>query len=467
MRDAIRRDADEAEALNDEVARHVAESEKEKEEQPQVVVKRTETRVKPERTAPVPNGSMMALILSGLLLLSWGGHWKTVSSSNGFCDTGSFTNNVIQAREQPIAEAQHCVALSTQHRSDHPDALALNCDISALPLVPFLPRPTKCTPCPHNAKCEGGEVVACAPEYILTPSLLAPISPLLDGLPGLPSRVFTPECRPDTARMRQVGQMAREIERHLARGRGLAVCAGTDKECTKGAGLCYGTSEQSLHDYFASRRNPKMSSDAFDDVFVAALKDLVDHGDVVESIDPNGESWYASQRAELSLQCRAKVSARDFMHEFRKQIVGLLVVLASIGAFSHHMSEREKEKKRARELVETALHRLQDQEYQHYTDPVTTPQPYLPPAQLRDVILPRSEGDDAKRQRLWARVERAVERNANVATREREVRGDVWKTWEWTGVGGRPRVSMAPAESAKASPKAVAPSPQRPGHVAF
>lgn len=457
------RDADEAEALNDEVARQVALAEKdqEAEEQPRVVVKRSKARQKVARTAPVPNGSMMAMLLSGLLLLSWGGHWKSISASNGFCDTGSTTNGIIQAREQPIAEAQHCVAMSTQHRSDHPDALALNCDISALPLVPFLPRPTSCTPCPHNAKCENGEVVACAPEYILTPSLLAPLSPLVDGLPGLPSRVFPPACRPDTARMRQIGQMAREIERHLARERGEAVCAGTDKECTRGAGLCFGVSEAGLHEYFASRRNPKMSSDAFDDVFVAALRDLVEHGDVVESIDQQGLSWYASQRAELSLQCRAKVSARDFMHEFRKQIVGVLVVLASIGAFSHHMSEREKEKKRARELVDTVLHRLQDQEYQHYTDPVLTPQPYLPPAQLRDVILPRSEGDDAKRQRLWDRVEREVERNANVATREREVRGDVWKTWEWTGVGGRPRISLAPEA------QAISPSPQRAGHIAF
>lgn len=443
--------------MNDEVARRVSEME----EQPSVVVKQQRmVRRQPKNTA-VPNGSMMALILSGLLLLSWGGHWKSMSSANGFCDPGSTTNDVIQAREQPIAEAQHCVAMSTRHRVDHPGAQALDCDIRALPIVPFMPRPTSCTPCPHNAQCTNGKVVQCAPEYILTPSLLAPISPLLDGLPGLPSRVFPPECRPDTARMRQVGQMAREIERHLARGRGSIVCAGSDKNCDKGAGICYGTSEKNLHDYFVDKRNPKMSEDAFDDIFVAALRDLVDHGDVIESIDPNGESWFTSQRTELTLKCRAKVGAKDFMDQFKKQIISLLVVLASIGAFTQHMAEREKEKKRARQLVKTVLDRLQDQEYQHYTDPVVTAQPYLPPAQLRDVILPRSEGDEAKRQRLWARVEKEIEKNANVATREREVRGDVWKTWEWTGVGQR-RIPAAPQDVAP-----VSPSPQRPGHVAF
>jgi hypothetical protein len=30
-----------------------------------------------------------------------------------------------------------------------------------------------------------------------------------------------------------------------------------------------------------------------------------------------------------------------------------------------------------------------------------------------------------------------VEKNANVAVREQEVRGEVWRTWEWAGVGAR------------------------------
>lgn len=28
-----------------------------------------------------------------------------------------------------------------------------------------------------------------------------------------------------------------------------------------------------------------------------------------------------------------------------------------------------------------------------------------------------------------------IEKNANVQTREREVAGEIWRTWEWTGVG--------------------------------
>jgi hypothetical protein len=39
----------------------------------------------------------------------------------------------------------------------------------------------------------------------------------------------------------------------------------------------------------------------------------------------------------------------------------------------------------------------------------------------------------ASRSRTWKRVEQLVEKNANVAMREREVGGEMWRTWEWTG----------------------------------
>ena len=77
----------------------------------------------------------------------------------------------------------------------------------------------------------------------------------------------------------------------------------------------------------------------------------------------------------------------------------------------------------------------------HYSDPVTTSNPFIPPAQLRDVVMPPS-GSAASRTRLWQRVQDLVEANANVAVREREVRGEMWKTWEWQGVGER-RVTWA------------------------
>lgn len=76
------------------------------------------------------------------------------------------------------------------------------------------------------------------------------------------------------------------------------------------------------------------------------------------------------------------------------------------------------------------------QERLHYSDPATTPSPFIPPAQLRDLVIPPT-GSSTYRTRLWNKVNDLIEANANVAIREREVRGELWKTWEWQGVGER------------------------------
>lgn len=93
------------------------------------------------------------------------------------------------------------------------------------------------------------------------------------------------------------------------------------------------------------------------------------------------------------------------------------------------------EKYRADQLAQVVLKRLQDQQYLYSRDPDATPSAYLPPAQLRDLVLP-PKGSVASRKRTWERVERMIEKNANVASREREVGGEVWSTWEWTGPAG-------------------------------
>lgn len=68
----------------------------------------------------------------------------------------------------------------------------------------------------------------------------------------------------------------------------------------------------------------------------------------------------------------------------------------------------------------------------HYLDPVQAPDPFLPPAHLRDLVL-ANEHSVAARQRLWSKVGAIVEGNANIATSETEVRGEVHQVWEWKG----------------------------------
>ena len=65
------------------------------------------------------------------------------------------------------------------------------------------------------------------------------------------------------------------------------------------------------------------------------------------------------------------------------------------------------------------------------------PRPYLSSLQLRDLVL-QDVHDVSKRRRLWSRVERVVEGNANVRTNLQEVEGgDEPRVWEWVGSSGK------------------------------
>lgn len=83
------------------------------------------------------------------------------------------------------------------------------------------------------------------------------------------------------------------------------------------------------------------------------------------------------------------------------------------------------------ELVATTLDRLATQAALHARGGAR--EPYIPIGQLRDDVL-RSELHGKRREKLWHRVRRVVEGNANVRAAVREGRsGDIARCWEWIG----------------------------------
>lgn len=108
------------------------------------------------------------------------------------------------------------------------------------------------------------------------------------------------------------------------------------------------------------------------------------------------------------------------------------MIAARFGLYRRRQNSLER--KRVAELVDTALEQLRRQETAHYTDPITNRQPYLSPLHLRDLIL-RDEHSVAARKRLWDKVERVVENNANVRVNNEEMQGDEVRVWRWIGGG--------------------------------
>lgn len=111
-------------------------------------------------------------------------------------------------------------------------------------------------------------------------------------------------------------------------------------------------------------------------------------------------------------------------------LVGLVIYL------KRRRSKMIKENMRISSLVSKVLEHLANQEIQHYNDPVTYPQLYIPSAHLRDMLLPDIH-DPVRRTMLWSRVARIIENNSNIRCQVREIKGEPHRIWEWVGTAGK------------------------------
>lgn len=153
--------------------------------------------------------------------------------------------------------------------------------------------------------------------------------------------------------------------------------------------------------------------------------------------DREGKSYLAHKKAELTFKCALTVKFRETWEEWRATVFTIVGLVLSIWAIRARKAHRLVENKRVAELVQIVLDNLRQQEMEHYTDPVRTPQPYLSSLQLRDHIL-QDEHSISHRRRIWDQVERVVEGNANVRVNLEEVgSGDELRVWRWVGSTGR------------------------------
>jgi hypothetical protein len=98
-------------------------------------------------------------------------------------------------------------------------------------------------------------------------------------------------------------------------------------------------------------------------------------------------------------------------------------------AFTHNRAMEA----RAKQLASDVFDRLANNAALSAQEPGAYPEKGLGMAQLRDDVL-RNEFSSARRQKLWQRVQKKVEYNANVRAAVRTTAsGDVGRMWEWIG----------------------------------
>jgi len=194
----------------------------------------------------------------------------------------------------------------------------------------------------------------------------------------------------------------------------------------------WGVDVDTLKDAMKRKTSPHLL-ETFDDTFNEAIQQLVQWGGVILGEDASGKRYLAHKTSDLTWDCVVTVKARQVWHEYQHMV--FLSIAFAIGYLLNKSRRARKkiEDKRVTELVQIALESLRNQELRHHTDPISAPQAFISSLQLRDLIL-QEEHSVSNRNRLWDRVERVVEGNANVRTNMEEVHGgDEMRVWRWVG----------------------------------
>jgi hypothetical protein len=120
------------------------------------------------------------------------------------------------------------------------------------------------------------------------------------------------------------------------------------------------------------------------------------------------------------------------MHDLTRS--GLALIAAILGAFwsRSKIASKRRESRRIAELAGVALDLVRNQEIAHHTDPVRSPHAFVSSMHLRDMVL-QDEHNIRERVRLWSKVARIVEGNANIRANVEEVAGDETRVWRWVG----------------------------------
>jgi len=232
--------------------------------------------------------------------------------------------------------------------------------------------------------------------------------------------------------LRKIGGLVKGIESWLAQERGRKMCSGVKivPGVDGGEAKALGLEVEALR-ISAQQKTVRKAEDA-DELFDKALVELEKYGAIIKSEDKDGAEYVAAVRADFNLMCRLRVEARNTWAAYRNHVFGLLLSILSLYEIRRRRINNAIEDTKVKELVEEALDTLEDREFAYHADPVSTAEPYVVPVHLRDLIL-RDEHSPSRRQRVWEKVMKVVEDNANVRTNMEEVRGEDTKVWRWIG----------------------------------
>ncbi|KAK9321798.1 Man1-Src1p-C-terminal domain-containing protein [Lipomyces orientalis] len=275
-----------------------------------------------------------------------------------------------------------------------------------------------CTPCPSHAVCYSNFHAKCVPDYVYEPSVWS-----LGGM--LP---FAPKCVPDTEKLQRAKVLLEETLQLLRKRYADVQCGsgGTGKNDPTVA-------VADLRAKLYSMKSPSLSDDAFAELWELAFKDLVEQEEVYRVDVDAGERLGSTSPSEFPFTCMVKTELGAVLSANKGKLVGTLVLALSTLVLYRSSSKYRERQAKVRDLVRRSMTFLSEQQKRSDSDQSGSTARYVIMSQLKDNLLVDTY-DAAERRQVWDNVQKQVEANTNVRSRQMEVHGEIMRIWEWIGI---------------------------------
>ncbi|KAJ8061721.1 hypothetical protein OCU04_009521 [Sclerotinia nivalis] len=279
----------------------------------------------------------------------------------------------------------------------------------------------QCDWCPQHAYCNTNYEVQCDQDFVLKHHPLS-----LGGFLPLP-----PTCEPDGEKARRVKAVADRAVEELRERRAKWECGDLNDE----AGAPEPTVEidaEELKKEVSQKRRKGMGEAEFEELWLGAIGEIKGRDEVVVGAD-GSNTLTSTSLARLPLTCAIKRSFRVTLARYYFEIGSLGLAFILFLYVRSAIRDHRATQAAIPSLVSLTLSRLATQASLYAQDPDAIKESWISIGQLRDDVL-RDEHSLQKREKIWTKVKKVVEMNANIRSMQRESQnGEISRVWEWIG----------------------------------
>ncbi|KAK9368855.1 Man1-Src1p-C-terminal domain-containing protein [Lipomyces kononenkoae] len=275
-----------------------------------------------------------------------------------------------------------------------------------------------CTPCPSHAICFANFHAECEPDYVYVPSSWS-----LGGL--LP---FPPKCVPDTEKL-QRARILLEESLQLLRERYADVQCGIGGKGQNDPTMAVVDLRAKLY----SMKAPSLSDDSFEELWQLAFKDLVEQEEVYRVDVGERERLGSTSPSEFPFTCMIKTEFGAFVSANKWNFFGTVLLAVTTMSLYRASSQYRQRQAIVQDLVRKSMSILSEQQRRSDGDRSGNTPRYVIMSQLKDNLMVDTY-DAAERRRVWLSVQKHVEANTNVRSRQMEIHGEIMRIWEWIGI---------------------------------